>query len=385
MRSPLPDSSNLEAGILEDAVPSRLSCVHDNVRDLLRQSVFGAFHVSPTSSQTNGSPHIRVLPSPVTKSEPRRELRPENPAEATPVSLHGDVPGVLFPAWRREPCSPPPAHVAAAGHPDVSPNAMSVFMNLQQNEAQRHKPRHQHKAWMRTKSRRSKKRNSNTQWAVCIILGFTMFGLLGACKAYTSISHDTDKADRTSDIALATTSTRVAPILHVLFILALLLTSIVFAHTLVRLSCLSERNKQRVVRIEPAPRRRRHRNHPDEESVPAASTNVAGHYVPKTPIPVQGPDVEEELNSTNHSAGPEMYEIGDKGAHVLNPPPAYGSMASSVRADPDLLYWHVVPSPVDGGMPSPTYDQVMRESRVVGQAVGEERQFARESRMRSCE
>ena len=91
MRSPLPDSSNLEAGILEDAVPSRLSCVHDNVRDLLRQSVFGAFHVSPTSSQTNGSPHIRVLPSPVTKSEPRRELRPENPAEATPVSLSTEM------------------------------------------------------------------------------------------------------------------------------------------------------------------------------------------------------------------------------------------------------------------------------------------------------
>ena len=143
MRSPLPDSSNLEAGILEDAVPSRLSCVHDNVRDLLRQSVFGAFHVSPTSSQTNGSPHIRVLPSPVTKSEPRRELRPENPAEATPVSLHGDVPGVLFPAWRREPCSPTQAHVAAAGHPDVSTNAMSVFMNLQQNEEQRQKTRNQ--------------------------------------------------------------------------------------------------------------------------------------------------------------------------------------------------------------------------------------------------
>jgi hypothetical protein len=185
--------------------------------------------------------------------------------------------------------------------------------------------------------------------------------------------YDTDKADRPSDIALATTSTHVAPILHVLFILALLLTSIVFAHTLVRLSCLRERNKQRIVRIEPAPRRRRHRNHPGEEVVLAASTNVAGHYVPPTPIPVQGPDLDEP-----HSAGPEMYEIGDKGAHILNPPPAYGSMTSSVRADPDLLYWHVVPSPVEGGMPSPTYDQVMRESGIAGQDVGEERQVAHE-------
>ena len=370
MRSPLPDSSNLEAGILEDAVPSRLSRVHDNVRDLLRQSVFGALHVSPTASPR--SPPNRVLSSPVPKSEPRRELRPESPAEATPVSLHGEVPGVLFPAWRREPCSPPQVHIATAGHPDMSPNAISVFMNLQHNEAQRHKQDRQHKAWTRSKSRRYKKASSSTQWAVCIILGFTIFGLLGACKANHNMSCDTDKADRPSDIALATTSAHVAPILHVLFILALLLTSIVFAHTLVRLSCLRERNKQRIVRIEPAPRRRRHRNQPSEESAPAASTNTAGHYIPQTPIPVQGPEI-DELNSTSQSTGPEMYEIGDKAAHILNPPPAYGSMTSSVRADPDLLYWHVVPSPVEGGMPSPTYDQVMRESGVVGQAVGEGR------------
>jgi hypothetical protein len=372
MRSPLPDSSNLEAGIVEDAVPSRLSRVHDNVRDLLRQSVFGTLHISPTPSPTNGSSPIRVLPSPAPKSELRRGPRPESPTKATQ-----DVPGVLFPAWRRQPCSAPPVHVATDGHPDMSPNAMSVFMNLQQNEAQRHKQKRQHKAWTRSKSRRSKEPSSNTQWAVCIILGFTMLGLLGACEAYISTSYDKDKADRPSDIALATTSAHVAPIVHVLFILALLLTSIVFAHTLVRLSCLRQRSKQRVVRIEPAPRRRRHRNHPDEESVPAASTNVAGHYVPRTPIPVQGPDV-DELNSTNRSAGPEMFEIGDKGAHVLNPPPAYGSMTSSVRADPDLLYWHVVPSPIESGMPSPTYDKVMRESGVVSPAVGEEGQFARE-------
>ena len=375
MRSPLPDSSNLEAGILEDAVPSRLSRVHDNVRDLLRQSVFGALHISPIASPR--SPPIRVLPSPVPKSEPRRELRPESPAEATPVYLHGEVPGVLFPAWRREPCDPPQAHIATPGHPDMSPNAMSVFLNLQQNEAQRHKQKRRHKAWTRSKSRRSKKTSNSAQWALCIILGFTIFGLLGACKAYDNMSCDTDKADKPSDIALATTSSHVAPILHVFFILALLLTSIVFAHTLVRLSCLRERNKQRIVHIEPAPRRRRHRNHPGGESAPEASTNIAGHYIPQTPIPVQGPEL-DELNSTSQSSDPEMYEIGDKGAHILNPPPAYGSMTSSVRADPDLLYWHVVPSPVEGGMPSPTYDQVMRESGEVGQAVSDERQCASE-------
>ena len=188
MRSPLPDSSNLEAGILEDAVPSRLSRVHDNVRDLLRQSVFGALHISPTASPTDGSPSIRVLPSPISKSEPRRGLRPENPAEATPASAHGEVPGVLFPAWRRQPCSPPSVNVATPGHPDMSPNAMSVFMSLQQNEAQRQKQNRPHQVWTRSKSRRSKSRrskkpSSTTQWIVCIVLGLTIFGLLGACKA----------------------------------------------------------------------------------------------------------------------------------------------------------------------------------------------------------
>ena len=157
-----------------------------------------------------------------------------------------------------------------------------------------------------------------------------------------------------------TTSPNVSALLHVLFVLALLLTSIVFVHTLVRLCCLSSRSgRKRIVRIEPAPRRRHRRHHHQDVS---KTTDVSPHYIPPTPIPVQGsePGLHDETSS------PEMCQVSDKG--LTNPPPAYGSTTSSVRADPELLFWHAIPSPIDNmnGLPSPTYEDAVRED-VAGQ------------------
>lgn len=155
-----------------------------------------------------------------------------------------------------------------------------------------------------------------------------------------------------------TTSSNVSALLHVLFVLALLLTSIVFVHTLVRLCCLgSRKGKKRIVVIEPAPRRRRHRRH--REDVPT-TTDASPHYIPPTPIPVQTHD--SGFADAPHA--PEMCQVNDKG--LTNPPPAYGSTTSSVRADPELLFWHAIPSPVEGGMPSPTYEDAVRED-IAGQ------------------
>lgn len=155
-----------------------------------------------------------------------------------------------------------------------------------------------------------------------------------------------------------TTSSNVSALLHVLFVLALLLTSIVFVHTLVRLCCLgSRKEKKRIVVIEPAPRRRRHRRH--REDVPT-TTDASPHYIPPTPIPVQTND--SGLADAPHV--PEMCQVNDKG--LMNPPPAYGSTTSSVRADPELLFWHAIPSPIEGGMPSPTYEDAVRED-IAGQ------------------
>jgi hypothetical protein len=182
MRSPLPDSSNLEAGILEDARPSRLSRVHDNVRDLLRRSVFGSFASSPVASPPR-SPGASVVPNPTTRLPPQQPTPTYHPAVSTTPSPQ-DVPGVLFPAWRSQPPSPPVIDdrsqvPAPPEHPDVSQNAMSVF--LQQKELQRHQHR-QHKAWKRPRSRKPRDAVSSVQWIICMVLGFAVLGLLGTCK-----------------------------------------------------------------------------------------------------------------------------------------------------------------------------------------------------------
>ncbi|GAB7322553.1 hypothetical protein MBLNU13_g03473t1 [Cladosporium sp. NU13] len=338
MRSPLPDSSNLEAGIVEDAMPSRLSRVHDNVRDLLRRSVFGSVTSTPVASPMN-SPEDRVAPNPTVHPTAHNSLRQAAPipsAAASALCSPDHVPGVLFPPWRPQPEILPTANPSSPEstpreHPDMNRDAMSVF--LQQKERRRHKHRQQ-QAWKRPRSRKTKDSVSSTQCVVCSILGFAVFGLLGTY------------------IALATTSSNVSALLHVLFVLALLLTSIVFIHTLVGLCCLgSRREKKKIVVIEPAPRRRRHRRH--HEELPT-TTDASPHYIPDTPIPVQTND--SGISDTPHA--PEMCQVTDKG--LTNPPPAYGSTTSSVRADPELLFWHAIPPPVEGGMPSPTYEDVVR-------------------------
>jgi hypothetical protein len=175
--------------------------------------------------------------------------------------------------------------------------------------------------------------------------------------------------DNEKDIALVVTSPNVTALLHVLFVLALLLTSIVFVHTLVRLCCLRSRSeKKRIVRIEPAPRRRRHRRHNEETP---ATTDASPHYIPPAPIPVQT----HESGLSDAPQIPEMCQVNDKG--LTNPPPAYGSTTSSVRADPELLFWHAIPSPVEGGMPSPTYEDAVREDIARPRDVDRERSQVR--------
>lgn len=98
---------------------------------------------------------------------------------------------------------------------------------------------------------------------------------------------------------------------------------------------------------------------------------------------VQGPP------APTHSHGQEMAQVfslpcgdenedggggGSKASHSSGckaPPPAYGSTKCSVRADPELLHWQAVPSPVmlggeGDGLPSPGYEEVVREGEGVG-------------------
>lgn len=186
MRSPLPDSSNLEAGIVEDALPSRLSRVHDNVRDLLRRSVFGSVTSTPIASPMN-SPENRAAPNPTTHPVAHNSLRQAAPIPspvASSLYSSDQVPGVLFPPWRPQPEISPTANASLQDstpreHPDMNQNAMSVF--LQQKNRRHHKHRQQ-QAWKRPRSRKSSNAASSSQWVVCSILGFAVFGLLGTCK-----------------------------------------------------------------------------------------------------------------------------------------------------------------------------------------------------------
>lgn len=177
--SPLPDSTALEAGILEDERPSRLSRVHDNVRELLRTSVFGSVASSPTSPVHRNQNAVSSLP-PVflAPSAPDAALRshppspvfghhvPGRPAEALPSptestasdstaataeSVHSRarcIPGSYYRNIQRM------AHqstvfntraVAALNHPDLSDPSLE---DLTQQKAQR---RH-HRGWVRSRS-----------------------------------------------------------------------------------------------------------------------------------------------------------------------------------------------------------------------------------------
>lgn len=190
MHSPLPDSSALEAGIIEDARPSRLSLVQDNVRNLLRSSVFGSVHSSPVTSPTHAQPSLRPVIAPL-----RSPVLPETPATAVPSLTETTstntsqstlpnpqhIPGVLFPpvSYHQSTLFNTRA-VAALDHPDLSDPSLAVF--LQQKTEKR-----QQRAWKRHRSKRSKSRGKDIQWIVCLLLGFVLAGLIGTCE-YTIIA-----------------------------------------------------------------------------------------------------------------------------------------------------------------------------------------------------
>jgi len=182
MHSPLPDSSALEAGIIEDAMPSRLSLVQDNVRNLLRSSVFGSVHSSPVTSPVHAQPTYRPAIVPL-----RSPVLPETPATAVPVTTSANtsrsslpdtqhIPGVLFPPviYHQSTLFNTRA-VAALDHPDLSDPSMAVFLQQKTEKRQR-------RAWKRHRSKRSKSRRGDTQWIVCLLLGFVLVGLMGTCK-----------------------------------------------------------------------------------------------------------------------------------------------------------------------------------------------------------
>lgn len=159
------------------------------------------------------------------------------------------------------------------------------------------------------------------------------------------------------DIALATTSTQAPPVFHILFILGILLVGIAFIHTIARMVFVPVHSHRR--------HGKSHRRHRHERRVaPPRIMPASDHFLPTTPIPVvvSTDDVPLDSNEAQPSSAvhqpPEVWDR-ESSKGVTNPPPAYGRWRGSVRADPELLHWHPIPSPVEEviTIPSPTYEE----------------------------
>ncbi|KAJ9646364.1 hypothetical protein H2201_008063 [Coniosporium apollinis] len=122
-------------------------------------------------------------------------------------------------------------------------------------------------------------------------------------------------------LALTLTSDPVPQEVHILGLLGILATTIVFSHSIIRLCMLAQRPAK-------ASSQRR-----------VAGRNGREGFVPEEPIPVY-------LAQDEEGSEPDLYEAEadilyeEKEATVVKvPPPAYGLWRHSVRANPDFLHW----------------------------------------------
>ncbi|KAK5121108.1 hypothetical protein LTR85_005592 [Meristemomyces frigidus] len=383
MHSPLPDSSALEAGIIEDERPTRISRVQDNVRNLLRASVFSSIRGSTVDAPVDHHATVEDDVRSPMQSPLQRHVRihpdalPSPSSQTTTSSATTEserVPGILFPPTAYQQQVQEMAHqstvfntraVAALIHPDMSDPSLALF--LQQKTESR-----QQRAWKRSRNRKLRHasgRHRKSQWLLCVISGL----LLAAIVA--------------TYLALATSSSHISATFHILFVLGILLATIVFAHTLVR-TCLSRRSipeSPRIYAVSEGRLRRRHRRHHDQHqddhrhrrSMPELSESSTNDYVPPTPIPVLVASDDDEVRPDSREAEPTVGAERASNAHVwdkdieslANPPPAYGRWRGSVRANPELLHWQAIPSPVDPdtpALPSPTYEEAMSADQRTG-------------------
>ncbi|TKA60968.1 hypothetical protein B0A55_11754 [Friedmanniomyces simplex] len=244
--------------------------------------------------------------------------------------------------------------IAALTHPDLSDPSLAVLLQQKTDDRQR-------RAWKRSRNRKLRHASGKRKvwsWGLCLVAGL----LLAATVA--------------TYVAVATSGNS-STIFHILFILGILLATVLFAHTLVRL-CLFKPAIPDSPRLYVIPngrlkRRRHHRhrehweqNHHDRREMPQLE-DVTTDYVPPTPIPVHvaADEVRPDSREAEPSAGADRASriAFDKDVDELpKPPPAYGRWRGSVRVNPDYLHWQAIPSPTEPdtpALPSPTYEEAM--------------------------
>lgn len=185
MNSPLPDASALEAGILEDERHSRLSRVQDNVRNLLRSSVFGSVASSPTTptsrQQLDQDRPIPTLHSPVRYEVQRGQVLQRPPNSYTAQSRpEMDVarPAAVSRDRAQQPTNESTLFnaraVTALNHPDLSDPSMES-LSLQ-------KTRSRQRGRRRAKHRRTAKKVVGSRALLCVLAAVLLAGLVATCK-----------------------------------------------------------------------------------------------------------------------------------------------------------------------------------------------------------
>lgn len=186
MNSPLPDASALEAGILEDEQPSRLSRVQDNVRNLLRISVFGSVASSPTTPTPRQHQHQPTEPPclPIRYEVRRGQVLPSRPNSGT-VATHRaiDVECAVASSQQRLQHTTHQSTlfntraVAALNHPDLSDPSMENLTLQKTQSRQRHGRR-------RARHRRAAKKAAGSRALLCALAAILLAGLVATCKLH---------------------------------------------------------------------------------------------------------------------------------------------------------------------------------------------------------
>lgn len=194
MHSPLPDSTALEAGILEDSPPSRLSRVQDNVRNLLRSSMLASVRSSPRTSAIIAAPdHASIQHAPAWQTTTPQPMASPSTESITSTDSDGSESSkssqhstdMLIPQRSYQQAI---AHhsvlfntraVAALDHPDLSDPSLAIMIQNEAKKRQRH-------AFRRHAHRRAATHRVMATWLLCVGLGLGLAALVATCTSTAS-------------------------------------------------------------------------------------------------------------------------------------------------------------------------------------------------------
>ncbi|KAF1347528.1 hypothetical protein BDV97DRAFT_355383 [Delphinella strobiligena] len=360
MQSPLPSSSTLENGMIADPPsPYRTTGIQDSVRSILRGSVLGRLGRNSDGAD-NEEETIQVFDD--VWENPRSPFEDCHlvdghltPTETMPINTSKPASFVTA-NGDNLPANPLPTHalstrISLLSHSELETNLAALGL-LNQQEVRRHGRSNHNQRRRHDRHKHVKSQDTELRILYVVISGLLLTGLL---STYLAIILDHHK---------------VGTIFHVIFILSIMISTILFGHAVVRLvmACTSPPPKKKKKTRKTPPRSKSHLRLHNTDFVicsrPQSSRALPGGiytmqtlsdaergYVPVTPIRIHvtgdsTPRATAISNSETAGGGEQSSVPGPDG--VLFPPPAYGRWRGSVRADPDLVHWQRVGQGSDG-------------------------------------